>query len=207
MGEGTVNLLPNSWLHPTKFQVYRVPSTTSRERRFRVRVQKSNRFLLSVGILGTFVQRSTGRKTTQRHHQNLPRVEELRRYESTFVRKYERKVRKYESTFEGTVLYSTSTRTRTVGVSDSGLRSRSGNQISRAKSTKFVCAFCLNRQNVTFRARPRAVGAAIDLKLRRDGVQHVGNALTKFRDFRRSGRRIKKSSSGSTFVVLYVSAI
>ena len=40
-----------------------------------------------------------------------------------------------------------------------------------------------------FRTRPRAVAARINPTLRHDVVQHVADALTKFRDFRRPGRR------------------
>ena len=40
-----------------------------------------------------------------------------------------------------------------------------------------------------FRTRPRAVAARINPKLRHDVVQHVADALTKFCDFRRPGRR------------------
>ena len=40
-----------------------------------------------------------------------------------------------------------------------------------------------------FRTRPRAVAARIDLKLCLDVVHHVDDALSKFRDFRRPGRR------------------
>ena len=70
------------------------------------------------------------------------------------------------------------------------LRSRSSiNEISRAKSTRFVCVYGLNRKKTYFRARPRAVASWIDLNLRHDGVYHAVVALSKFRDFRRSGRR------------------
>jgi hypothetical protein len=40
-----------------------------------------------------------------------------------------------------------------------------------------------------FRTRPRAVAARINLKLRHDVVHYVANARTKFRDFRRPGKR------------------
>ena len=40
-----------------------------------------------------------------------------------------------------------------------------------------------------FRTRPRAVAARIDLKLCLDVVHHVDDALSKFRDFRRPGKR------------------
>ena len=46
-----------------------------------------------------------------------------------------------------------------------------------------------------FRTRPRAVAARIDLKLCHDVVQHVDNALSKFRDFRRPGRRFSDPSA------------
>ena len=40
-----------------------------------------------------------------------------------------------------------------------------------------------------FRTRPRAVAARIDLKLCHDIFHHVDDALSKFRDFRRPGKR------------------
>ena len=43
-----------------------------------------------------------------------------------------------------------------------------------------------------FRTRPRAVAARIYLKLRHDVVHYVADALTKFRDFRRPGRRFSE---------------
>ena len=46
-----------------------------------------------------------------------------------------------------------------------------------------------------FRTRSRAVAARINLKLRHDVFHDVVDALTKFRDFRRSGRRFSDPSA------------
>ena len=77
------------------------------------------------------------------------------------------------------------------------LRSRSANSISRAKSTKFRRNTHTNCKNVRkyFRTRPRAVAARIEIKNCHDVVHHVDNALSKFRDFRRPGRRFSDPSA------------
>ena len=54
-------------------------------------------------------------------------------------------------------------------------------------------------QKTYFRARPSAVAARIDLKLRHDVVHHAADALTIYRDFRRSGERFSMVGPKTAF--------
>ena len=55
----------------------------------------------------------------------------------------------------------------------------------------------MNRKNVRkyFRALPRVVASPIELELRHDVVHNADDALTKFRDFKRSGRWVSDTSA------------
>ena len=55
----------------------------------------------------------------------------------------------------------------------------------------------MNRKNVRkyFRALPRVVASPIELELRHDVVHNADDVLTKFRDFKRSGRWVSDTSA------------
>jgi hypothetical protein len=79
-------------------------------------------------------------------------------------------------------------------------RSRAGENFrSRSKYEKYMRIWCESQKRTKvlsyFRALPRVVASPIELELRHDVVHNADDVLTKFRDFKRSGRWVSDTSA------------